>query len=451
MAHPLSLKIGPSGVRGVIGESLTPQLVTSFAAAFGTYCGAGPIVIGTDSRPSGEMLKHAAIAGLLSVGCAPIDVGVVSVPTLMLHVREAGAVGGVSVSGGHGSADWNALRFIGSGGLALRANQAAELADLYHQGAFPRVGARGMLEARADPTAVGRHVRAITSAVDGDRIRAERFTVAVDAKSGSTLATTRRVLEALGCELVAVSAESGGSYRDRPELADEDLAELGHLVRRSGAAAGFAQDADGDRLAVVDERGAPLGADAAVALVAQRWFARTPGPVVVNVAASRAVDDVAARFGCTVHRTRVGEAFVLEAMHDHGAEVGGEAGGGVIVAPVNPCRDSFAAAAVILEAMAVSGESIGALRGRIPRYAMVTERLLCPARDVAPSLRLIKGLFRGERLDATDGVKVMWPDRWLLARPATSEPVIRLAAEAPTDAEARVLINRVLEVLSPGA
>jgi phosphomannomutase len=147
----------------------------------------------------------------------------------------------------------------------------------------------------------------------------------------------------------------------------------------------------------------------------------------------------------------VGEAFVLEAMSDHGAEVGGEGGGGVIVAPVNPCRDSFAAAAVILEAMAVSGNSIGGLRGRIPRYAMVTERLLCPARDVAPSLRLIKSLFLGERFDATDGVKVIWPDRWLLARPATSEPVIRLAAEAPTDAEARALVNTVLEVLSPGA
>jgi phosphomannomutase len=130
-------EIGPAGVRGVIGESLTPQLVTSFSAAFGTYCGAWPIVIGTDSRPSGEMLKHAAVAGLLSVGCTPVDVGVVAVPTLMLHVREVGAVGGISVSGGHGSPDWNALRFIGPGGLALRPNQAAELADLYHQ-ALPR-------------------------------------------------------------------------------------------------------------------------------------------------------------------------------------------------------------------------------------------------------------------------------------------------------------------------
>ena len=193
-------------------------------------------------------------------------------------------------------------------------------------------------------------------------------------------------------------------------------------MRRSGADVGFAQDADADRLAVVDERGTPLGADATVVLVVQRWLERRPGPVVVNVSTSRMVDDVAARFGCPVHRSRVGEANVLEAMTDHGAEVGGESDGGVIVLPVNPCRDSFAAMAVILEAMAVSGDSIGELRARVPRYAMVRERLLCPARDIAPSLRLIKGLFRGERFDLTDGVKVMWPDRWLLARPSTTEP-----------------------------
>jgi len=172
---------------------------------------------------------------------------------------------------------------------------------------------------------------------------------------------------------------------------------------------------------------------------------------VVSVSTSRIVDDVAARFGCPVHRSRVGEANVIEAMHEHGAEAGGEGDGGAIVLPINRCRDSFAAMALVLESMAVSGRSIGALAADMPRYAMVRERLLCSARDVAPSLRMITQLFRGERLDLTDGVKVTWPDRWLLARPSATEPVIRLAAEAPTGEEARSLVNRVLEMLSPGA
>lgn len=451
MPQPLSLKIAASGVRGVIGESLTPQLVTSFAAAFGTYCGAGPILVGTDTRPSAEMVKQAAIAGLLSVGCTPVDVGIVPVPSLMLHVREAGAFGGLFVGGSGGSEEWNALRFVSSEGLALRGNQAAELTDLYHQGVYPRVRATEMSEVRFDTTTIGRHLRSVMAAVNVDRIRERQFRVAVDPRGGAASASTRRLLEDLGCEVIAINEAPGARLPTSPDLEAQDLAELGDLVRRSGADVGFAQDADGDRLALVDEAGDPLGTDATVTLVVQRWLERRAGPVVVAVSASRMIDDVAARAGCPVHRSRLGEANVLEAMNEQGAEVGGEGDGGVIVRPVNPSRDSFAAMAVILEALAVSGSSIATLRARVPRYAMVREALLCQARDIAPSLRLIRTLFSDARLDLTDGVKVTWPDRWLLARPSATDPVITFAAEAPSEPEARALVNRVLEALSPGA
>jgi len=141
----------------------------------------------------------------------------------------------------------------------------------------------------------------------------------------------------------------------------------------------------------------------------------------------------------------------VEAMRERGAQIGAEWDGGVVLLPVTPGRDSFVALALVLEAMAVSQRSLADLRADIPRYAMVRDRLLCSARDIAPSLRLIREFFRGESFDLTDGVKVVWPDRWLLARPAATEPVIRLAAEATTAAEARSLINSVLELLSPGA
>jgi phosphomannomutase len=450
MPRPLSLKIGPSGVRGIVGESLTPQLVTRFAAAFGTYCGAGPILVGTDTRPSGEMIKQAAIAGLLSVGCTPVDVGVVPVPALMFHVREAGAFGGIAVSGSRGPLEWNALRFVSSEGLALRANQAAELTDLYHQGFYPRVRALDMSDVRTDATSSARHLGAVVRTVDPERIRARRLRVAVGSEGGAASLPTRRLLEALGCDVVCVDPGADAAVLATHEPDEASLAELGDLVRRSAADVGFAPDADADRLFVVDEHGVPLGPDATVVLVVQRWLERRRGPVVVNVSTSRMVEDVAARFDCPVHRCPVGEAHVIEAMKEQGAEVGGEGDGGAIVLPVNPCRDSFSAMALILESMAVSGRSVSALRAQVPSYSMARESLLCPARDIAPSLRLVRSLFPGERLDSTDGVKVTWPDRWLLARPSATEPVIRLAAEAPTESEARSLVNRVLEVLSPG-
>jgi phosphomannomutase len=446
--QPLSLKIGSSGVRGVIGESLTPQIVTSYAAAFGTWCGAGPILVGTDTRPSAEMVRQAAIAGLLSVGCTPVDLGTVPLPVLMHHVREAGAFGGLAVGGSLGSLAWNALRFVSAEGLSLRPNQAAELTDLYHQGVYPRVRALDMSEVREDPTAAARHLAAVVRTVDAERIRSRRPKVAVDPGTGGASISTLRLLEALGCD---ASPLDRAASPPRPEPDEASLRALGDLVRRSGADVGFAQDADADRLFVLDEHGSPLGPDATVVLVIQRWLERKPGPVVVDVSASRMVDDVASRSGGPVHRCRVGEPHVVEAMRERGAEVGGEGDGGAIVLPVHPCRDSFAAMAVVLESLAVSGRSVAARRAEVPTYSMVRERLLCPTRDIAPSLRLLRGLFSGERIDLTDGVKVTWPDRWLLARPSANEPVIRLAAEAPTEEEARSLVNRVLEALSPGA
>jgi phosphomannomutase len=397
------------------------------------------------------MVKQAAIAGLLSVGCTPVDAGVVPVPALMFHVREAGALGGISVSGSHGSLEWNALRFIDAEGLSLRANQAAELTDLYHQGVYPRVRAEDMSEVRTDTTSVSRHLRAVTEVIDVERIRAARFKGAVDPRGGAASVPVLTLLDALGCDVVAVHAGADARCLPNPEPDEASLAEFGDLVRSSGAHVGFVQDTDADRLAILDERGAPLGTDATVALVVRRWLERKAGPVVTNVSTSRVVDDVAASFGCSVYRSRVGEAHVVEAMKLRGAEVGGEGDGGAILLPVNPCRDSFVAMALVLEAMAASERSVAELRAQAPHYVMVRERLLCSARDVVPSLRLVRDLFSGEQLDFTDGVKVTWPDRWLLVRPSATEPVIRLEAEAPEETEARTLVNRVLEVLSPGA
>jgi phosphomannomutase len=287
--------------------------------------------------------------------------------------------------------------------------------------------------------------------VDVARIRSARFTVAVDPRGGAASVPVLAFLDALGCNVVAINAGTDAPCLPDPDPDRQALADLGGLVRASGAAVGFAQDADADRLAIVDEHGTALGTDATVVLVIQRWLERKAGAVVASVSTSRMVDDVAARFGCPVYRSRVGEAHVVEAMKLRGAEVGGEGDGGAIVLQVNPCRDSFAAMALVLEGMATSGQTIGGLIAQVPRYAMVRERLLCSARDIAPSLRVIKDLFRGEPFDLTDGVKVTWPDRWLLARPSATEPVLRIAAEAPAESDARALVNRVLEVLSPGA
>lgn len=450
MPRRLSLKIGISGVRGVVGESLTPQLVTAFATAFGTHCGAGPVLIGTDSRPSHLMVKEAAIAGLLSVGCTPIDLGIVPAPTLQLHIRNSGAFGGVCVTASHNPIQWNALKFFGPDGIVLRPTQAAELTELYHQGEFTRVGAADIAVARTDDTAIRRHRETILKAIDADRIRARRFKIVVDCCNGAASTATPEFLRALGCEVIELNTDVEVPFPHNPEPLPEHIGDLCALVRQTGADMGFAQDADADRLAIVNEHGEAIGEDCTVALAIRHYLSRNPvGPIVVNVSTSRMVDDVAAQYGAPVHRTRVGEINVVERMLDCGAQIGGEGNGGVIVPRINPCRDSFVAMGMILEALATEGGTMSEMRNRIPSYCLLRERLDCPAREVVPSLRKLRELYRGCEMDLTDGLKVLWPDRWLLARASNTEPILRVEAEAPTESATRALLHDALDCLCP--
>lgn len=449
MANPLSLKVGISGVRGVVGESFSPQIVTSFAAAFGTYSGAGPILIGTDSRPSREMVKQATIAGLMSVGCTPVDLGIVPIPALMLHVRAAGAFGAICISASHNPIEWNALKFVGPDGIVLRPRQFTELVDLYHQGAYPRVSGPEIADVRTDDTALDRHRKAVLESVDVDAIRRRKFKVAVDCVNGAASFATPEFLRALGCDVVALYTDPDKPFPHNPEPLSENITELCAAVKSTGADIGFAQDADADRLAIVSERGEPLGEDCSVALAVRHVLSRDPGPVVVNISTSRMVDDVAAERGCSVQRTRVGEVHVVARMIELNSRVGGEGNGGVILSRINPCRDSFVGMAVILEALAIEGGSISEMRQRIPSYAMSKHKVAVPARDVAPALRRMAYEFRKETLDYTDGLKVIWPDRWIQARSSNTEPIIRVTAEAPTEPEARSIVLRALDALKP--
>jgi phosphomannomutase len=449
MPRHMPPKIGVSGVRGIVGESLTPQLVASFAAAFGNYSGAGHILIGTDSRPSREMVKQAVIAGLLSVGCTPVDAGIVPLPALKLHVGQAGAFGGIYISAGHNTMEWNALKFIGPDGIVLRPNQSAELTDLYHQGVYSRVGAQDIAEVHYEDTTLARHREAILRAVNADVIRARNFKVAIDCCNGTASQAAPALLRTLGCDVFELNTSMGPSFPRSSEPWPEYTEELCRMVKESGADIGFAQDEDADRLAVVSELGEPLGEECTIALAVDHWLDRRRGPVVVSMATSRMVDDIAAKHGVAVHRTPAGEVHVVDRMLECGAEIGGEGNGGVILRAVHPCRDSFAGMALLLEALAENRSRVSETRARIPKYAMVCDALLCPARDIAPLLRLLRGFYQSEKMDFTDGVKVLWPDRWLHARPSNTEPVIRLVAEAPTEAAAHALLVEALECLSP--
>jgi phosphomannomutase len=446
-----SLKVGVSGVRGVVGESFTPQLATTFAQAFGAFVGRGPVVVGRDTRPSGTMLEQAVIAGLQSVGCTPLLLGIVPTPTLLLATKELGARGGIAITASHNAAEWNALKFVNRAGLFLDETRAGELYDLYHQGEFPLVPEAELpgVATALDPFA--RHAARIASYVDTGAIRARRFKVAVDCVNGvGALFTPAWLREALGCEVVALHDQPTGFFERGPEPVPEHLTRLSAAVREHGCAVGFAHDPDGDRLALVDEGGQPLGEDFTLALAAWQVLERhARGTVVTTVSTSLCVDAVARKFGVEVVRTKIGEINVVEKILQLGAPVGGEGSGGVIVPAMHPCRCAYIAMALILELLAAQGRALSALRAEIPEFHVAKTKLTVSG-DAAPELlRRLRRRFeeQGARISLLDGVHADFGDRWINVRRSNTEPVLRVTAEAASAAAADALLRDALDEL----
>jgi phosphomannomutase len=436
-----TLKISISGVRGVVGESLTPTLLVRFAQAFGTYVGPGTIVIGRDTRTSGEMVRQAVVAGLLSAGCRVVDLGVCPVPTVQLLVRGRRARGGIAITASHNPAEWNALKFVNSAGLFLTAAQGRQLLDIYHQGEYVKVKGSEMRGVEEEDGALDFHVRAVLDALGPLPTGARRLRVVVDSCNGAGSVVAPRLLEALGAEVVAINVTPDGLFPRGAEPVPENLSALCARVRESGADVGFAQDMDADRLAVVSERGEAVGEEYTLVLAARYVLARERGPVVANLSTTDALDAVAAAAGCPVHRSKIGEAHVTEEMRRVGAVVGGEGNGGVIYPRVNFARDSLVGMALVLHLLAETGRTISGLVAELPPSFMLKEKLTCRSDRITRALKAVRAAYVGRPVDLRDGVKVMLDDGWLLVRGSNTEPIIRLVSEAQTEAAARRMIE----------
>jgi len=290
------LKIGVSGIRGVVGEFLTPALACSFAQAFGTYVGGGRVVLGRDTRASGEMLTHAVACGLLAAGCEVMEIGILPTPTIQNYVAATHAQGGIAVTASHNPPEYNALKLFNAQGLFFNNYERAELIDLYHQSDFRQAANEEICRVIADHgTAPKLHFEKVLTHVDADRIRKRKFRVALDAVNGAGAVTTPGFLrDVLGCDLEAISVDPTKVFPREAEPKAESLGEIAALVREHRREIGFAQDPDGDRLAVIDENGVVFDNDEVLALAVDAALRRLPGDVVVNLTTSSVIDDVAA-------------------------------------------------------------------------------------------------------------------------------------------------------------
>lgn len=447
MRIPESLMMSVSGIRGLLGEGMNPEIASRFTAAFARGLDGGMVVVGRDSRASGPLLADAVNATLRFMGLAIVDLGLVSTPTVEIMVSELGAAGGIVITASHNGPDWNALKFLGPLGEFLGSDEMERVIELVRSGEplHPSPGEFGALSRDDSGDAV--HIKKILELplIDREAVASKHFTAVVDCVNGAGSRIVPALLEALGVETIELNTDPDKPFPHNPEPRPEHLGDLASAVALSKADIGFACDPDADRLVLVDNTGRVQSEELTLAVAADFVLSRRKGPIVANLSTSRLLDWLGEKHGVHVHRTSVGEANVITGMKETGAVIGGEGNGGVIYPDIHYGRDAMTGMALVLQSLAESGKKLGETISEMPSYHIVKEKIpfMGDLTEVGPALA---GEFEG-RIDETDGVRIDMETGWIHVRASNTEPVVRIIAEAASPEEASVLADRAGSIL----
>ena len=451
MTSPLMISV--AGVRGIVGESLTPAVLANFAAAFAAEQGEGAVVVGRDARRSGPMVLRAVAAGLMAAGRDVVDLGLATTPTTQIAVEHLRAAGGIILTASHNPPEWNALKFLSDRGEFLSAEAGGRVRARFDSGAtvwrrFDVLGGE-----RAETHALDWHLERILSldVIDVPAIRTRKLRVAVDGCASVGGIAVPRLLEALGADIIELDCTPNGAFTRELEPLPENLGALGRLVRERGADFGVAVDPDADRAALVDHEGKPLGEEYTVALGTLVVLEKRTGPVVTNLSTSRILDAVCARAGATLHRTAVGEAHVVAGLRAWGAVAGGEGNGGMILPAAHYGRDALVAVALVAHLLSTHGGTLRAAANFLPRLHMIKARWKRQGGDWEVSAKRLREAFADMTLDTTDGLHFSHGDAWVHVRPSGTEPVVRAIAESPDERQTFSLVERARRALGAEA
>ena len=448
-----SLIISASGIRGIVGADVNPELAARYGAAMGAFARErNPegtegryLLVGRDSRTSGELLAAATAAGVCAAGVDARLTGIGPTPTHLLAVRDdPDALGALIVTASHNPVEWNGLKLASPDGRFVSPRDGERITAMVREG--PALAAWDELGRLTEmPGVVGHHIERILGLelVAVDAVKDAHLAVAVDCVHGAGALVVPELLRRLGCEVHGIGTTPDGVFPRDPEPTPENLGALGELVRRTGADIGFAVDPDSDRLAIVDETGRPIGEDWTLALAVEYVLGHRKGPVVTNLSSSQSIADVARAAGVSLHRSAVGEARVAAVMAEVGAVIGGEGNGGVMLPDLNLTRDAPLACALVLSLCAERGARVGELLEGRTAYHMVKRKLERPEGPVDELLGTLEAALGSDaQADRTDGLRLTWPERseWLHVRPSGTEPILRVIAESTEAERAETLV-----------
>lgn len=443
------LIISVSGLRGIVGETLTPDVASRFVAAFAGKVDEGPVIVARDGRSSGPMLSKAIVASLTACGRDVIDADVAATPTVGVLVRQLGAAGAVQISASHNPPPYNGIKLFGADGRVLNAVTGAAIRDAYHSGEaawcpFDRIGSASVHD---DPHSG--HMAKVLQTVDVDAIRKAKHRVLIDSNHGAGSLLGVRLLKELGCTVVACGDTPDGQFAHVPEPTADNLVGISKRVREENCSVGFCQDPDADRLALVDADGRYIGEEYTLALCVRRAMQHdaTRGPIVINGATSGMSERLAADAGVESHRSAVGEANVADKMMAVGAKYGGEGNGGPIDPRVGYVRDSFVGMAQVLDLMTSTGKTLAQLADELPKLHIHKDKANASPDQLPAWFAALREKYPDASHDEVDGLRLAWKDKWLLVRGSNTEPIVRMIAEADSAESAMELCKTAASLL----
>jgi phosphomannomutase len=450
-----------SGIRGIIGNGLSPLEIISFTSAYATYIKhvSGKahlkIIVGRDARVSGRMVSAMVSSTLMSCGADVTDLGMATTPTVEMAVTALRADGGIIITASHNPAQWNALKLLNDKGEFLSAADGQHILELAERNEFQyadylNIGTYGLDEGQLDE-----HISKILALplVDTTAIRNARFRIAFDAVNSVGGIAVPALLEALGVEtIIPLNATPDGHFTHNPEPLPEHLGDISGLVAESGADAGFVVDPDVDRLSIIMENGGFFGEEYTLVAVADYILGRTPGNTVSNLSSTRALKDITEKHGGKYFASAVGEVNVVEMMKTYHAVIGGEGNGGVIYPELHYGRDALAGIALFLTHLALSGKSCSELRNQYPGY-FISKNKVTLKEGAEPKIVFdrIKELYARYPLHDIDGLKIEFDDGWVHLRLSNTEPVMRIYAEGRSPEQAEIYAGRIMADISQWA
>ena len=443
----MSLKASISGIRGIVGESLTPDVIVKHVSAYSQMMPAGPILLGRDSRPSGNVLCNFVAYLLNCLGRDVIEIGIVPTPTVLFCVKEKEYAGGIVITASHNPIEWNALKLVNSKGKFLSPAEFAKLSELVEQGKFDYAvwDKLGKSEKMHDMALL--HLEKVLNFVDVEKIKAKTFKVVIDTVNGAGGPIGAKLLRTLGCEVIEINTETTGYFAHPPEPTPVNLTQLSEKMKECGADVGFALDPDADRLVLAGSDGEILSEEYTLALCADHYLSsKEKTDLVINLSSSRLCDDVAAKHGVKVLRVPTGEIHVTESLEQTGAKLGGEGNGGVILPQINKCRDTLVGMALILEYLANNGKKIEDCAKEIGNYSFIKTKFQVTDIDLTKTEALLKEKFPDGKLNNSDGLRLDFDDSWVLIRKSNTEPIVRVFAEAKSEQRALELIESVRNI-----